>query len=553
MTTSDALARLLVGDLIRHGVRDVVLCPGSRSAPLAYVALDAERAGLLRLHIRHDERVAAFTALGMGTSGSPAAVITTSGTAVANLHPAVVEARHAALPLVLVTADRPAESRGTWSNQTLPDQAGLFGPAHVNLDLPESVDDARTILAQGFSQWLQRRPGVLHINVGFREPLVPDAPATGFPPSAVPPGHATDGLPELELAADDGTLVIAGANHLPAGDPASGHAARVLAAAAGWPLLAEPSSGARTGDRALGTYRLLLDHARLLDGVRRLVVFGRPTLSRPVTALLNRPDLELVLVSPWRDWPEPGRPVTRVSAARAAAASSGGRNRLWQAADAVAQRAVDAVLDREERLSGLLVAREVATAMRAGESLFAAASNPIRDLDLAGGALADGVVVLANRGLSGIDGTHSAAIGHAIATGRPTRALLGDLAFLHDTGALAMPPAERRPAVHTVVVNDDGGGIFSLLEYGDRAAGGARDERDFERVFGTPHGIDLAALCAAHGVEHQRVSTRDDLKFVLGQPIAPAVTEVGVDRSRLRPLHAAIRARVAAELAALPG
>ena len=575
------LAGLTVDALVAAGVGHVVLCPGSRSAPLAY-RLARPSAGL-RLHVRHDERVAAFTALGVGLRGtSIGAVVTTSGTAAANLHPAVLEAHHANRPMVVITADRPPAVRGTWVNQTSELQAGLFGAAvRARLDLADSdaatdPDAAWTALfatltaARGRAAW--ERPGPVHLNLGFTEPLLPDDPSAD--PGAGRPWPSTvrepSTEPDLDLAPYALTVVLAG--------DGAGREARAFAESSGLPLLAEPSSGARGGPNAVGPYRLLLELPAFGDSVSRVVAFGRPTLSRPVTRLLARPEVEVVLVSPHAGWPDPGRPVVRC---RQPVVEPGSDRRWlmrWRIAAASGRLAVDGVLDADAaagRLTGPLLARELAAALRHREVLMAAASNPIRDLDLAAPAFRDPMPrVFANRGLSGIDGTVSTAVGIALAAadgdgdgsagsagsdgagpggGPHTRVLVGDVAFLHDLGALLSDPVVPPPNLQVVVLNDDGGGIFSLLEYGELAERDAGAEATFERVFGTPHEADLGSLCRGYGVPHRMLADVGELRAALATP-APGITvlEVRSTRAALRDLHSRIRTAVHAAAALTP-
>jgi 2-succinyl-5-enolpyruvyl-6-hydroxy-3-cyclohexene-1-carboxylate synthase len=593
---SAVLARLAVEALTAAGVGHVVLCPGSRSAPLAYAL--AEPAGTdspaPALHVRHDERVAAFTALGVARgalavgAALAGAVVTTSGTAAANLHPAVLEAHHAGVPLVVVTADRPPALRGTWANQTSELQADLFGGAvRARLDLADDVAAAdpaaaRVALLEALAaMWGTPdgtvRPGPVHLDLGFTDPLVPDEDEAPVPPATdvvVPRGHNLGTRGEL-VEPGGRTVVVAG--------DGAGWEARWLAEAGGWPLLAEPTSGARSGPNAIGPYRLLLELPELGGAVERVLVLGRPTLSRPVTRLLSRADVEVVLVSPYTDWPDPGRPVRRIVGLAAPSDLDGPKGwsrrpaddwlTAWVAAGEAAQRALDGVLDdvaagwagAGSRLSlGPLVAREVAAALQAGDLLVAAASNPIRDLDLAGrpfdvpvgdGPLfpGDHTRVVANRGLAGIDGTLSTAVGAGLArAGSFVQVLVGDLAFLHDVNGLLAGPGELRPDLQVVVLDDDGGGIFGLLEHGARAAGSPARDAVFERVFGTPHGADVESLCRGYGVTYRRADGIAQLRAALAEP-APGTSVVHVrsPRAGLRELHARIRAEVHASARAV--
>lgn len=578
MNPSVAAAEAVVDELVHRGVAHVVLAPGSRSAPLAFAVIAAADRGDVRLHVRIDERSAAFTALGLAWVSGPVAVITTSGTAVANLHPAVLEASHSGVPVVLLTADRPHELRGTGANQTT-DQVRIFGSAvRLFADVPAPFGragedaDLRSLLGRALAAAIGTRtadPGPVHLNLAFREPLTPAGPVSGDlalrdgalsdRATAVVRPHSADVRPSaaqlggqhggFELARDRRTVVVAG--------DGAGGVARECAEDGGFPLLAEPSSGARSGPNALGPYRLLVGRPGLGKRVERVVVFGHPTLSRPVSGLLARPDVEVVVVAPGGgEWPDAARNAAHVVPAVDVAPGQPDGEWLaaWQRADGLAQRAIDDVLDTGP-LTGPLVAREVWSALRSGEALVVGSSNPIRDLDLAARPVAKdaaaaaprvagGPLVVANRGLAGIDGTLSTAAGVSLASGWFTRVLLGDLAFLHDIGGLLVGPLEEAPRLQAVVVNDGGGGIFSLLEQGAPEYSGV-----FERVFGTPHATDLAALCAGYGVGHVRVGDLAALRAALAEPSpGRSVVEVSIDRGSLRDLHDRIRAAVDAAL-----
>jgi 2-succinyl-5-enolpyruvyl-6-hydroxy-3-cyclohexene-1-carboxylate synthase len=545
---STALAATLVDELSRNGVTDLVLAPGSRSAPLAFAAAESG----LRLHTRIDERSAGFLALGIAkTSRRPAAVVTTSGTAAANLHPAVLEAAHAGVPLVLLTADRPARMRGTGANQTT-DQVRLYGAAarlfadipagHPGADEARQVAGWRSLVCRAYAAATGSPPGPVHLNVQLEEPLVPDAPdgwATeldGRPAGA--PWTGVDPLGSrgqaLRLGTGRRTVVVAGDD---AGPPA-----RILAEEAALPLLAEPSSGSRTGENAIRTYRLLLGDPALTDRIEQVVVFGHPTLSRPVSRLLSRADVEVVAVPGRVGWTDPGHAVARV-ADRVEPSGQGPDDWLaeWKARDAEVGKRLDDLLDGWAPLTPHHVAGEVAAALPAHGLLVVGSSNPVRDLDLMVPRYPVGQhrMVIANRGLAGIDGSVSTAVGAAV--GRESArslALLGDVTFLHDTNGLLLGPDEVRPDLTIVVVNDDGGSIFALLEQG-----AASYSHRFERLFGTPHRADLAAVCAATGTPHRRVSDRDGLRAALAEPTGGIeVVEAVVRRDDRRDLDAAIRA-----------
>ncbi|WP_101394990.1 2-succinyl-5-enolpyruvyl-6-hydroxy-3-cyclohexene-1-carboxylic-acid synthase [Phycicoccus duodecadis] len=576
MNPSTALASVLVDELVRGGVREVVLAPGSRSAPFAYALLAAEAAGRVRLHVRVDERSAGFLALGLAkATGAPVAVVTTSGTAVANLHPAVLEAHHAGVPLVVLSADRPHELRGTGANQTT-QQPGLFAGAvrwQADLPAPEVVPGEavgrgpwRTLVVRALAAAtgvLAGDPGPVHLDVAFRDPLVPDLDDPGLPPhlagrpDGTPWTEVRPRLPETRRPAGvassvehvERTLVVLG------DVPAVGGAEAVAwAASRGYPVVAEPFAGPSARSGTLPHGPLLLTATDWVDAhaPERVVVVGRVTLARPVAALLRRPDVRVEAVTAATTWADPSHVAARVHPWAAVAADlaqsrePAPRGPWAQAWDDAGRRLADAVA--AEGLpwpSGLAVAATVHDALPADGVLVLGSSNAVRDLDLAtAGRPGDphrGVRVYANRGLAGIDGMVSTAAGVALGLGRPTHALLGDLTFLHDANGLLIGPGEPRPDLTVVVVNDDGGGIFTTLEPGapERSAG-------FERVFGTPTGTDLAALCVAHGVTYTLVDTAAALADEVRRlPAGLSVVEVRVDRGTHRQAHADLRSLAA--------
>ncbi len=594
-----ALAGVLVDELARCGVREVVLCPGSRSAPLAYALEEAEKSGRIRLHVRVDERTAGFLALGLAKlSRVPAAVVTTSGTAVANLHPAVLEAHHGQVPLLVLSADRPPELRGTGANQTTV-QPGMFGGAlrwAHELGAPEarpgqnaawrSTADRAYAACTGA---LSGHPGPVHLNVPLREPLVPTPEPAGWPESlegreggaawvTLPAGPGTDGAGSADGVGWGGgtavspsparTLVVVG--DLPG--PAQAAEAVSWARSRGWPVVAEPF-GVLGLDGVVAHGSLLLAVPEWLDrhAPERVVTVGRITLSRAVAALLRRPGLLVETVSPGPDWADPSHVVSRVHAWEVVTApvgtvpppgsavpapggavtAHGGAvvDEAWargwhEAGAAVAKAAADEGI---EWPSGLAVARAVVAGMPSGATLFVGSSNAVRDVDLAHAQAGAQVRVVANRGLAGIDGCVSTAIGLALGSDDPTVALLGDLTFLHDANGLLIGPAEPRPDLALVVANDDGGGIFTLLEPGEpeRAA-------SFERLFGTPTRTDLASLCRAHGIRHVLAADAAALRAEVARSGAGLrVVEVRLDRGRHRTDHARLREVAAAALASL--
>lgn len=586
--TSAARAIHVLRGLLAAGVREVVLSPGSRSAPLALALHAADAAGDVRLHVRLDERSAGFLALGLAVgSRSPVAVVMTSGTAVGNLLPAVMEAHHAGRPLIVVSADRPASLRATGANQTTW-QDGIFGVFAPTVDV--AVDASHDAVSQAVTQaGLRLRPS--HLNVQFDAPLLPDPGMPWWPglldaSDPLDPSDLVDSssartsggsLEEVPLGAEAVTLVAGPRTVVLAGDDA-GSAARVLAESAGVPLLAEPTSGSRAGDHAIRTYRLLLGTA-LGAAIERVIVIGHPTLSRPVTALLSRPDIALyavrtrtgVATDPARraiilDVPPALTPALPLGQTPGLAPDADAKwLTAWQAADAALAERVDAHVEALPDLHALHVAAEVSAALSPGQSLVVGSSNPIRDLDLMLPPYRPGEhrLVVANRGLAGIDGTVSTAIGVALGRAgripppgrgippspedggipRPGRSLavMGDLTFLHDSGGLLIGPDEPRPDLTIVVVNDDGGSIFALLEQGtpDYAAA-------FERVFATPVHADLQALAGASHTAYRRVESRVELREALSETATgPLVIEARVGRADRRETAAALGALAA--------
>lgn len=544
MNPSTAQAGVVVDELIRGGVRDVVLCPGSRNAPLAFALQDADRAGRLRLHVRIDERTAGYLAIGLAiAAGAPVCVAMTSGTAVANLGPAVVEANYARVPLIVLSANRPYELLGTGANQTM-EQLGYFGTqvrAAISLglaeDAPERMDALNATWRSATCRVLAAATGARTANAGpvqfdipLREPLVPDPE-----PDPTPPGRP-DGKPwtytpavtfdqplDIDLSRD--TVVIAG------------HGAGEHPNLAALPTVAEPTAPApSSGINPLHPLAL-----RLLRP-QQVIMLGRPTLHRPVSALLADPSVPVYALTTGPRWPD----VSGNSQATGTrAVTTGEPSPAWLHRCAqVDRQAVDAVrgqLDAHPLTTGLHVAAAVADALRPGDQLVLGASNPVRDAALVGLASAryrGQITVRSNRGVAGIDGTVSTAIGAALAHDGRTVALIGDLTFVHDSSGLLIGPTEPIPQQLTIVVsNDNGGGIFELLEQGD-----PRFSDVSSRVFGTPHDVDVGALCRAYHVDARQIEA-DQLGAALDEPAAGMrVLEVKADRSSLRQLHAAIKA-----------
>ncbi|MHA3701571.1 2-succinyl-5-enolpyruvyl-6-hydroxy-3-cyclohexene-1-carboxylic-acid synthase [Jatrophihabitans sp. YIM 134969] len=536
--SSAELAAAVVDELVRLGVREAVLSPGSRNAPLSYALVEAEAAGGLRLHVRIDERAAGFLALGLATaSGLPVPVVTTSGTAAANLHPAVLEASHRGAPLLALTADRPPHLVGTGANQTT-DQVRLYGDAcrwYVGLDsLDPSAARPAVDRALGWATGaMSRDPGPVQIDLAFREPLVAatvDLSDDPRMPTAVGTMDVLGSVNGPEPVPR--TLVVAG------GAPGPWTAYAALAAERrGWPVVAEASAG--FGVIAVPHGGLLLDATEWLDAHApdQVVVVGNPTLHRSVQRLLARPDVEVIVVSATPRWPDAARAATKVVAPgwlRAVADLPGPVDEHlkqdWLDAGAAAAAAVASVTAADGALgwpAGAAVARAVVAALPEQAVLQVASSNPVRDVDLAAAPRAD-IAVLTNRGLAGIDGTLSTASGAALALApRPAYALIGDLAFLHDLNGLLIGPDEPTVDLTVVVCNDDGGGIFATLEQG-----GPNAPAGFERVFGTPTRASVESLAAGVNAAHERIGDPTALAAALAKrPSGVTVLEVSTSRA----------------------
>ena len=564
-------ARSLVAALLAEGVREVVLCPGSRSAPLAEALADAADAGRLRLRIVLDERSAGFIALGVARAHALnghsrcAAVVTTSGTAVSNLHPAVSEADAAGIPLLVISADRPHELVGTGASQTT-EQTGLFAPAlRLGVDLPADLaadlgghaadaaitGQVRRAVAAATGT-LSRDPGPAQINARFRPPLtaegavedtaedaVPLAPAPPSPPAATAaPAAVPACAPEAGASRPAGSGSLAqGRGIVVAGDtahPAVGSMARSLAEHLNWPLLAEPTSQARSGPQALSRYAELLGTPAgraLAQQAEHLLVLGHPSLSRSITALLGREDLNVTVLTECARWTDVSGRARRVvpmdgpdhEPADAAALRSA---RLvaslgLESADAAWtdswRRAVADLPEPDRSSSGDALARAVWEASQApgAPTLLLGSSMTVRRLDRLAQPGAAAPKAVANRGLAGIDGTIATGIGLWMASsGEPVRAVMGDLAFLHDAMSLNRGVREEEADLQVIVVDDGGGAIFSHLEYARTTPAGR-----FERLFTAPQRADIAALAAALGA---RVHVPDDveaLRGLLAEPV----------------------------------
>ncbi len=555
-------AATLVDEWVRCGLRNAVVCPGSRSTPLA-LAL-AERAEVT-LQVHHDERSGAFLALGLGlASGRPAVVLTTSGTAAAELHAAVVEADLAGVPLLACTADRPPDLRDVGAPQAI-DQVHLFGRAVRWFGDPgvPDVDSAsrwRAFAGRAYAATRAARPGPVHVNLPFREPLVgtagPLPPGRGDGPwvvattATVPAATTGVGVPdELRALAGRQGVIVAGAAAV------DGPALHGLADALGWPVLGEPRSPAWIpAATAIVHVDAVLRSRSASEGLRPEVILrvGAPGSSRVVNEWLAASGAgEVVVGAP--GWSDPaataatvidGPPAGLLAALRSGAAGPGPRHWLerWRAASDAAAAAVESALAQESTPNEPAIARDVVAAVPDRARLVVASSMPIRDVERYA-TPRHGVTVVANRGANGIDGTVSTAVGLALGSAAPTALLIGDIAFLHDSNGL-LGAAGRGIDLVCVVIDNDGGGIFSFLPQA-RAVPAER----FEALFGTPHGLDLVAVAAAFGVDARALGRDDDVGAAVREATAKGGVHVLVartDRAANVGVHGRIDAAVAA-------
>lgn len=547
--TQAAFAATLVDEWVRCGVTDAVVAPGSRSTPLV-LALDAHPR--IKVHVHVDERSAAFMAFGLGLArGRPALVVTTSGTAAAHLHPAVLEAHHARVPLIACTADRPSHLHHVGAPQTI-EQRDLFAGATrwshepgLATGVPRST--WRALAARAFSEAVSgpSGPGPVHLNLAFDEPLVAE-------PSELPPGRENGapwftvllpGSSEMSLQPLSGNGVVV------AGWRAGGNAAG-LGEALGWPVLADPRSGARGRSNAIAAFDPIL--RALGDELRPEIVVrvGDPPASKVLAAWLASLDAAThVLVDPHGSFADPDRTASIVlrtspaagctALADACAPADPEWLQRWSSAEAAAQKAIDDVLAGYPALTEPTVARTLTEHLGEEVAIFVASSMPIRDVEWFGHPQ-QRAKVRANRGANGIDGLVSTAVGVAL-SGRPTVAVLGDLAFLHDSNGL-LGLRDREVDCAFVVVDNRGGGIFSFLPQAS-----ALPAERFERLFGTPQPVDIAALSEAHGIPAERVETEGDLTSALDNA-GPRVIIVQSERGANVAVHEALNRAVAAAL-----
>ncbi len=559
MTAVDTylLLRALCDELARCGMEHACTSPGSRCTP---IVLSLVRERRIRCWSHIDERCGGFFALGAAkASGRPVAVTCTSGTAAANLAPAVIEAREARVPLIVLTADRPPELRDVGAGQTI-DQLKLYGDAAkwfvevgVHEASPERLRWIRALACRAYWTALEGRPGPVHLNLPLREPLVLDEPLAvdhggrpgGRPwvtKTRTPDGaHAAPGvLASLRTPPPARGVVIAGRHER--GDRLAGAVAQ-LAARAGYPLLADPLSGARHGPAAIAHYDLLLRDdcfAATMQPALVIRVGDLPTSKQLRGWLASLPDVEQLALDPEGAYQDPAATLTAIDGRDPLAALTASTPRTaldagwlagWRAADTSAGQAIDAALGEE--LSEPLVAARLGDWLPREATLFVASSMPIRDVELFFAATQTAPRVLSNRGANGIDGTVSAAFGAAAASAGPVVLLIGDVALAHDIGGLLA--GRRLPLELTIVLlNNDGGGIFHFLPVvGETDA--------FEQHVATPHALDFRHAAKLYGCGYERPSDLAALQRAVTRSVASGtattIIEVRTDRGANLRLH----------------
>ena len=559
--TAATFCATLVDEWLHCGVRHAVVSPGSRSTP---IALEIANRQEIEMHIFHDERSAAFAALGIAkASGVPAILVCSSGTAAVEFHPAVVEAHHSETPILICTADRPAELQGVGAPQTI-DQQNLYGVAIRKFVNAEVADDSeshtwRHIARDLFATSLGDVQGPVHLNLRFREPLM------GFATN-LPPRDANDAVITKKVALPSSRSLrklnkaLESENGLIIAGPENYRVESILrlAETLGWPIIADPRSGTRVPNKLVvaGADAILRDEdfsKRLRPDV--VLRFGTLPASKVVNSWLSGSGANQVVITTTPSLTDPDRQcslhivsdIDELCAGLVSVHSKESiRNRSlswldkWIAAEDSAQKAINAALADEPGLTEPGVARAIYALVPEASHLVVSSSMPIRDVEWFG-APRNGLRVHANRGANGIDGVVSTAVGVALATRQPTTLLIGDIALLHDVNGL-INLASRKIDLRIVVIDNNGGGIFSFLPQAQTL-----DEAKFEKIFGTPHDANIKMLAQAHQINTHELTNISDLAEVLSQR-GPWLARVVTDRHENVKVHERINQMVASNL-----
>ena len=506
--TSTELARLIVQSCLDAGAEQVVIAPGSRNAPLSWAFAQAEKAGLIKIQVRIDERDAGFLALGIAkATNKPVPVVVTSGSAVANLMPAIVEAFQSAVPVIVLSADRPASARGKSAPQTI-NQFGMFGTfVKSQLDVTAGTTDTLDI-NKVIESTVSGRPGPAQVNVQFELPLMPDVNEMEWQPKS----PSLKSISRTEI--NQKHIEVPARGIFIVGDNADAEAIEEINRVSqeiGWPILWEPTANAHMLTNAI-SHGVVLLQADIAPKVEAVVTFGTVGLSRAILGLLKNVPIHIAIHSATAgpDLPDPvssAKEILECVPNLKAKVDSEWLSQ-WQTLDIKAATSIAAAL-APDTLSGPSAAQLVWNQAGEDDQLLVAASWPVRHLE-AHASKRKGLQVFGNRGANGIDGLISTAIGVGIGTEKRTVLLMGDIAFLHDLGGLNLGEGQEQPNLTIVVLDNDGSGIFSQLEQG-----ADEYQEHYEKIFGTPHGKDLWVIAESIGIPAKQVTTKTELKFAL--------------------------------------
>lgn len=505
---STAVARAIVQNCLDAGVEHVVIAPGSRNAPLSWAFAQAEKAGFLKIHVRIDERDAGFLALGISkVTKQPVPVVVTSGSAVANLLPAIVEAFHSAIPVIVLSADRPAAARGKNAPQTI-NQFGIFGTfVKSQVDLT-SADAGQSKVSDALLAAASDRPGSVQINVQFELPLLPELGDLDWKPTTPKAKEVLrNAIEHKQVEVPSRGVFVIGDNS----DAKAMQEINVVSQELGWPIIWEPTANAHMFANSI-SHGVILLQAGITPNIDVVVTFGTVGLSRATLGLLKNVPIHLAIHSEFAssDLPDPVSSAKEIfeCVPKFKAAVESDWLAQWQTLDSKAASVVTSAL-AADTLTGPSAAQLVWSQAGGNDQLFVAASWPVRHLE-AYASTRSGLKVFGNRGANGIDGLISTAAGVALGANQRTVLLMGDIAFLHDLGGLNLGEGQAQPNLTIVVLDNNGSGIFSQLEQG-----APEYQEHYEKIFGTPHGKDLWVIAESLGIPAKQVTTKTELTFAL--------------------------------------